>query len=83
MVITFIKTKPILSSDNQTKRMIGAQTDITENKKIEQRNKLLVEENNQTNIQVNKAENLYRLLADNTMHVILDLNMTFNMYLLL
>jgi hypothetical protein len=27
--------------------MISAQTDITENKKIEQRNKLLVEENNE------------------------------------
>ncbi|WP_339918811.1 PAS domain S-box protein [uncultured Flavobacterium sp.] len=78
----YIKDKAYIIRDESDKwmRMIGAQTDITEIKKIEQRNKLLVEENNKNkNIQLNKAESLYRLLADNTMHLVclLDLNMTF------
>jgi hypothetical protein len=49
-------------------------------KKIEQENKLLIEENNKNrNIKLNTAENLYRLLADNSMHLVClhDLNMTF------
>jgi hypothetical protein len=38
-------------------------------KKIEQENKLLIEENNKNrNIKLNTAENLYRL-ADNSMHL--------------
>jgi PAS domain S-box-containing protein len=60
--------------------MIGAQTDVTEKTKIKQQNKLLLEENNENkNIQLNKAESLYRLLADNTMHLVClhDLDMTF------
>jgi hypothetical protein len=46
--------------------------------KIEQENKLLIEENNKNrNIKLNTA--LYRLLADNSMHLVClhDLNMTF------
>jgi PAS domain-containing protein len=54
--------------------------DVTATKKIEQENKLLIEENNKNrNIKLNTAENLYRLLADNSMHLVClhDLNMTF------
>lgn len=77
-----LKDKAYIIRDQLDKgiRMIGAQTDITEIKKIEQQNKLLLEENNENkNIQLNKAESLYRLLADNTMHLVClhDLNMTF------
>jgi PAS domain S-box-containing protein len=78
----YLKDKAYIIRDESDKgiRMIGAQTDITEIKKIEQQNKLLLEENNENkDIQLNKAESLYRLLADNTMHLVClhDLNMTF------
>jgi PAS domain S-box-containing protein len=54
--------------------------DVTDTKKIEQENKLLIEENNKNrNIKLNTAENLYRLLADNSMHLVClhNLDMTF------
>ncbi|PKH66298.1 hypothetical protein CXF59_10020 [Flavobacterium sp. ALD4] len=78
----YIKDKAYIIRDESDKwtRMIGAQTDVTEKTKIEQQNKLLLEENNKNkNIQLNKAESLYRLLADNTTHLVClhDLNMTF------
>lgn len=45
--------------------------DITERKKIEEENKLLIEENNRNKtIQLNEAQNLYRLLADNTVDLV-------------
>jgi PAS domain-containing protein len=53
--------------------------DVTATKKIEQENKLIEENNKNRNIKLNTAENLYRLLADNSMHLVClhDLNMTF------
>ena len=45
--------------------------DITERKKIEQDNKLLVEENNKNKaIQLNEAKNMYRFLAENSVDLI-------------
>ncbi|MDI5896895.1 PAS domain S-box protein [Flavobacterium yafengii] len=45
--------------------------DITERKKIEDENKLLIEENNRNKtIQLNEARNMYRLLADNTIDLV-------------
>lgn len=45
--------------------------DITEIKKIEEENKLLIEENNRNKtIQLNEARNMYRLLADNTIDLV-------------
>jgi len=45
--------------------------DITERKKFENENKLLIEENNRNRtIQLNEAKDLYRLLADNTIDLV-------------
>ncbi|MDI6031966.1 PAS domain S-box protein [Flavobacterium sp. LB2P84] len=45
--------------------------DITKRKKIEEENKLLIEENNRNKtIQLNEARNMYRLLADNTVDLV-------------
>ncbi|SDZ93378.1 PAS domain S-box-containing protein [Flavobacterium gillisiae] len=78
----YLKDKAYIIRDESGKaiRMIGAQTDVTEIKKFEEQNKLLLEENNKNKSNLlNKAESLYRLLADNTMHLVClhDLNMTF------
>jgi PAS domain S-box-containing protein len=78
----YLKDKAYIARNESKKalRMIGALTDITKMKIIEQQNKLLVDENNKNkNLQINKAESLYRLLADNTMHLVClhDLSMTF------
>ena len=52
-------------------RMIGAMEDITDRRNVEEQNRLLIEENNQNkNIQLNEAKNMYRLLADNTVDLI-------------
>ena len=51
--------------------MIGAMEDITDRRNVEEQNRLLIEENNQNkNIQLNEAKNMYRLLADNTVDLI-------------
>ena len=45
--------------------------DITARKKIEEENKLLIDENNRNKtVQLNEAKNLYRLLADNTIDLV-------------
>lgn len=45
--------------------------DITDRKRIEQQNALLIEENNRNkNMQLNEAKNLYRLLAENTVDLV-------------
>ena len=45
--------------------------DITDKKRIEKQNALLIEENNRNrNIQLNEAKNLYRLLAENTVDLV-------------
>lgn len=45
--------------------------DITERKKIEQQNKILLEENNRNRIiQLNEAKNMYRFLAENSVDLI-------------
>ena len=54
--------------------------DISERKKIEMQNKLLIEENNKNKaILLNEAKNMYRFLAENTIDLIClhDLNTTF------
>ncbi len=52
-------------------RMIGAMQDITEQKNVEEQNRLLIDENNRNkNIQLNEAKNMYRLLADNTVDLV-------------
>ncbi|MFT5849148.1 PAS domain S-box protein [Psychroserpens sp.] len=78
----FIKDKAYIIRDESDEaiRMIGAQTDITVIKKIEQQNKLLLEENTRNEVmKLDKVENLYRLLADNTTDLVClhDLNMHF------
>jgi len=45
--------------------------DISERKKVEEENKVLIEENNRNkNIQLNEAKNMYRLLADNMVDLV-------------
>jgi PAS domain S-box-containing protein len=45
--------------------------DITDRKRIEEQNALLIEENNRNkNLQLNEAKNLYRLLAENTVDLV-------------
>jgi PAS domain S-box-containing protein len=50
---------------------LGQIIDITEKKRIEEQNALLLEENNLNKaLQLNEAKNLYRLLADNTVDLV-------------
>ena len=50
---------------------LGQIIDITEKKRIEEQNTLLLEENNRNRtLQLNEAKNLYRLLADNTVDLV-------------
>lgn len=45
--------------------------DITDRKRIEEQNAVLIEENNRIrNLQLNEAKNLYRLLAENTVDLV-------------
>lgn len=78
----YLKNNAYIIRDKSGKaiRMIGAQTDITEIKLIEEQNKLLLEERTRNEVmKLDKAENLYRLLADNTNDLVClhDLNMHF------
>ena len=56
---------------NEIKYYIVQIIDITERKKIEHENKLLIKENNRNRtIQLDEARNMYRLLADNTVDLV-------------
>ncbi|RTZ03676.1 PAS domain S-box protein [Flavobacterium sp. GSP6] len=67
----YISASIIKSSRNKTKRHIFQMINITDRKRIEKQNKILSEENNRIKtIQLNKAKNLYRLLADNTVDLV-------------
>lgn len=58
-------------NNNAIKYYIVQIIDITERKKIEEENKLLIDENNRNkNVQLNEAKNMYRLLADNTVDLV-------------
>ncbi|TRX41539.1 PAS domain S-box protein [Flavobacterium restrictum] len=60
-----------INNTNEIKYYIVQIIDITERKKIEAENKLLTDENNRNKtIQLNEAQNLYRLLADNTIDLV-------------
>ena len=55
---------------------LGQIIDITEKKRIEEQNALLLEENNRNRtLQLKEAKNLYRLLADNTVDLVCLLNL--------
>ena len=57
--------------ENEIKYYIAQIIDITERKKIEEENKLLTDEiNRNKTVQLNEAENLYRLLAENTVDLV-------------
>ncbi|MDI5948981.1 PAS domain S-box protein [Flavobacterium yafengii] len=59
------------NNKNKIKHYIVQIIDITERKKIESENRLLIEENNRNKtIQLNEARNMYRLLADNTVDLV-------------
>lgn len=59
------------NNKNEIKYYIVQIIDITERKKIEEENKLLIDENNRNKaIQLNEAKNMYRLLADNTIDLV-------------
>lgn len=70
---SYVSDKAIIIRNEKGKaiRMIGAMEDITDRRNVEEQNRLLTEENNQNkNIQLNEAKNMYRLLADNTVDLI-------------
>lgn len=70
---SYVSDKAIIIRNKKGKaiRMIGAMEDITDRRNVEEQNRLLIEENNQNkNIQLNEAKNMYRLLADNTVDLI-------------
>ncbi|MEY2922779.1 MAG: hypothetical protein RL108_1405 [Bacteroidota bacterium] len=70
---SYVSDKAIIIRNEEGKaiRMIGAMQDITDRRNVEEQNRLLIEENNQNkNIQLNEAKNMYRLLADNTVDLI-------------
>lgn len=70
---SYVSDKAIIIRNKKDKaiRMIGAMEDITDRRNVEEQNRLLIEENNQNkNIQLNEAKNMYRLLADNTVDLI-------------
>lgn len=55
------------NNKNEIKHYIVQIIDITERKKIENENRLLIEENSRNKtLQLNEARNMYRLLAENT-----------------
>lgn len=59
------------NNKNEIKYYIVQIIDITERKKIEEENKLLIDENNRNKtVQLNEAKNMYRLLADNTVDLV-------------
>ncbi|MFE3870044.1 PAS domain S-box protein [Flavobacterium sp. ZS1P70] len=59
------------NNKNEIKYYIIQIIDITERKKIEEENKLLMDENNRNKTaQLNEAKNMYRLLADNTVDLV-------------
>ena len=71
---TFIWTHISVSLERKSKNeiyYIVQIIDISERKKIEQHNKLLIEENNKNRtIQLNEAKNMYRFLAENSVDLI-------------
>jgi PAS domain S-box-containing protein len=57
----------VKNNEGEIKYYIPQIIDITDRKRFEEQNKLLVEENNRNRaIQLNEAKNMYRLLAENT-----------------
>jgi PAS domain S-box-containing protein len=69
-VWTHISVSLVKKSENETYYIVQI-IDITERKKIENQNKLLIEENNKNRaIQLNEAKNRYRFLAENSVDLI-------------
>lgn len=59
------------NNKNEIKHYIAQIIDITKRKKIEEENKVLIEENNRNKtLQLDEAKNMYRLLADNTIDLV-------------
>jgi PAS domain S-box-containing protein len=80
IVWTNMFTSVVRNSNREIAYFIEKIIDITTTKMIEEQNKVLIEENNRNrNIQLYTAENLYRLLANNTIDLVClhDLDMTF------
>lgn len=77
---TNLSVSTVRNKNGKIAQFITQIFDISARKKIEEENRLLTEENNRNrNIQLNEAQNLYRLLADNTIDIVglHDLNMNF------
>ncbi len=75
-----LSVSPITDENKKITQFVTQIIDITERKRIEEENRILIEENNRNrNIQLNEAKNLYRLLADNTIDIVglHDLEMKF------
>ena len=71
IVWTHLSVSLVLKNANVRGHYIVQMIDITERKKIERENKLLVEEKNRNKrIQLNEVKTTYRLLADNTVDLV-------------
>lgn len=80
IICTNLSASTVRDNNGEIIYFIAQIIDITERKKVENENRLLLEENNRNrNIQLNEAKNLYRLLADNTIDLVClhDLKMNF------
>ena len=71
IVWTHLSVSLVLKNANERGHYIVQMIDITERKKIESENKLLVEEKNRNKrVQLKEVKNMYRLLADNTVDLV-------------
>ncbi len=61
----------VKNSQGEIQHYVAQIIDISERKKIEEQNRILIEENNRNKaLQLNEVKNMYRLLADNTIDLV-------------
>ncbi|MFV8337341.1 PAS domain S-box protein [Flavobacterium sp. RSP29] len=71
IVWTLLSVSLVIKNTNERGHYIVQMIDITERKKIERENKLLIEEKNRNEkIKLNEVKTTYRLLADNTVDLV-------------
>ncbi len=71
LVWVHLSVSPVKNSLGEIQHYVAQVIDISERKKMEEENRLLIEENNKNKaLQLIEAKNWYRLLADNTIDLV-------------